>query len=452
GGTDLNAGAKKYQQLNRATFVAEWAEVLADLPANGDVVAWEALPKGKQHILVIDHHLPLPDRDAGSLRMFNILDLLQRLGHQVTFLPDNLANIPPYGDNLQKRGVQVVYHPHIKSIRGYLEKHGTKFDTVILTRCDFARKHLSNVRHHAPQARVIFDTVDLHFLRQEREAALAQDPVLKQKAEEKKCDEFEVIEQSDETWVVSDFEQALLRSELPHSSIEVMSMIVDAPGSTTPFSLRHDYLFIGSFQHAPNVDAVLFFTAEIYPIIAARLPSAKFYIIGPKAPPAIIALGNENIIVAGFQPDVQTYFDSVRLSIAPLRFGAGVKGKINQSMGLGVPVVATSLAVEGMSLTAGEEVLIADDPETFAAALIGLYKTETLWQRISDNALAKTRALYSETAAKERLSHLFSQAHRDSFAQTLASARLPYMASKGAHEASPNGLLEVKGPASQSSL
>ena len=161
--------------------------------------------------------------------------------------------------------------------------------------------------------------------------------------------------------MVSDFEQDLLRSERPDKSIEVVSNIVDIPGSATPFSLRHDFLFIGSFQHPPNIDAVLFFTKEIYPLIQPRLPNANFYVIGDKAPPAVVALASENIIITGFQPDVRPYFDGVKLSIAPLRWGAGVKGKVNQSMGFGVPVVATTVAVEGMALTNREDILIADD-------------------------------------------------------------------------------------------
>src|SRR5206468_1589650 len=119
---------------------------------------------------------------------------------------------------------------------------------------------------------------------------------------------------------------------------------------------------------------------------------AKFYILGDQAPPEIVALATEKIIVAGLQRDVRPFFDSVRLSVAPLRFGAGVKGKINQSMAFGVPVVATSLAAEGTELRDREEILVADEPEDFAQALIELYESEDLWNRLSDNGLTKTRA------------------------------------------------------------
>ena len=414
GGTDLNAGAKRYQEINRATFAQAWADVLSQEPINADVVAKEALKSGQKRILVIDHHLPTPDRDSGSLRMFQILKILHWLGHRVTFIPDNLSGIPAYARELQKRGIEVLRHPYIKSIRQYLETHGQTFDVVILSRCDFARKHIADVRRHAPHSRVIFDTVDLHFLRQDREADLMQDPEIKRMALEKQKVEYDLIDQADETWVVSEFEKEVLSGARPDKSIEVVSNIVDAPGSATPFSLRHDFLFIGSFQHTPNVDAVIFFLSEIFPLIGARLPEAKFYVIGDKVPPAVVALTNENVIVTGFQPDVRPYFDAVKLSIAPLRWGAGVKGKINQSMGLGVPVVATSVAAEGMELTNGRDVLIADTAEEFAAAMIELYRSQDLWTKISEQGIEKTKAKYSIEAARKQLSRLLDDEHRSS--------------------------------------
>src|SRR5213079_1983130 len=186
---------------------------------------------------------------------------------------------------------------------------------------------------------------------------------------------------------------------------------VDVPGSATPFLLRNDFLFIGGFQHKPNIDAVLFFARDILPIVQARLPDAKFYIIGDKAPPAVVALASENIIVTGLQPNVRPFFDSVKLSVAPLRYGAGVKGKINQSMAFGVPVVATSLAIEGMGLVDGEDIVVADEPKEFGRALIELYQSEELWTRLSENGIRKTRALYSPDAARKKIEFLFSDDH-----------------------------------------
>ncbi len=407
-GTDLTSGTKRYQEVNRKTFIDSWAETLAEKPENGDVAAFDAPKDGAKRILVIDHHLPMHDRDSGSLRMFQILTLLHKLGHQVTFLPDNLADIPPYGDDLRKRGIEVLHHPYTSKIDDYLEKEGRRHDVVILSRCDFARKHMEHVRQFAPQSRVIFDTVDLHFLRTHREAELTQDPAIQEVGREKEEAEYRLIDRADETWVVSTAEKELLSQARPATVVHVVSNIVESPGSALPFSARRDFLFIGSFQHTPNIDAVIFFAREIYPRVQPELPAAKFFIIGDKAPPEVIALADENVIVTGLVPDARPYFDNVKLSIAPLRYGAGVKGKVNQSMGLGVPVIATSIAVEGMGLAHREDVMIADDPADFARALLEVYSSPELWERISEAGVRKTEAMFSRATAERQLRRLFS--------------------------------------------
>jgi GT2 family glycosyltransferase len=411
GGTDITTGTKKHQDINRSTFAKTWAAELVTKPVNGDAAFVRQAPAGRKNILVIDHYVPSPDRDSGSLRMFQILKLLRQLGHHVTFIPDNLANVPHYTRKLQKRGIEVVYHPYVKNVREYLISHGSDFEAVVLSRCDFARKHIADVRRHAPRSRIIFDTVDLHSLRAHREAQITVDPEAREKARQKEELEYDLIGQADETWVTSSVEQKLLQEKWPEKSIQLVSNIVDIPGSSTPFELRRDFLFIGGFQHTPNTDAVLFFLTKIYPIVKARLREAKFYIIGDKPPPEVVALAGENIVITGLQRDVRPFFESARLSIAPLRFGAGVKGKINQSMAWGVPVVATSVAVEGMELTFGEDVLVADEPEEFARSLVALYESPELWNRLSQNGIEKTRSLYSTEIARERLERLFNNQH-----------------------------------------
>jgi GT2 family glycosyltransferase len=432
GGIDLSTGTKKHQDINRSTFAETWAVELTAKPATGDLGFLHQPPPGRKNILVIDHHLPMPDKDAGSVRMFHILNILHQLGHRVTFIPDNLADIPPYGNELQKRGIEIIYRPYFKKVGEYLISHGSEFDAVVLSRCDFARKHIADTRLYAPQSRIIFDTVDLHFVRTDREAQITSDPQTREKARQKEELEYDLIDQADETWVVSSVEQKILREARPDKSVEIVSTIAEIPGSKNPFALRRDWLFIGGFQHTPNIDAVLFFLRRIYPLVSEHLRDAKFYIIGDKAPPEIVALATERIIVAGLQRDVRPFFDSVKLSVAPLRFGAGIKGKINQSMGFGVPVVATSLAVEGMPLTNRKDILVADEPEDFARALIELYESEELWNRLSENGIKKTRAMYSVDVAREKLRALFSDEHlTSSGSQSVFAQRDVAMAAKG---------------------
>src|SRR5262249_23300680 len=162
------------------------------------------------------------------------------------------------------------------------------------------------------QSRIIFDTVDLHFLREQGEAQLTGDPEIQRKAQETKQQEYSLIDRCDETWVVSSAEQRLLRQDWPGKSIRLVSNIVDVPGSGTPFEVRRDWFFIGGFKHPPNIDAVIFFLKKIYPLVSERLGDAKFYILGENPPPEIVALANDRIIVAGLQRDVRPFFDSVR--------------------------------------------------------------------------------------------------------------------------------------------
>jgi O-antigen biosynthesis protein len=422
GGTDLSAGAKKYQEINRSKFQEKWAEVLTTKPANGDVASWERLGPGCKHILVIDHQVPMPDRDSGSVRMFQILTILGQLGHRVTFIPANLAHNPTYSDELRKRGIEVFMRPHLRDMEQYLQRHGIILDAVVLSRWGTAEKHLPAVRRYAGQSRIIFDTVDLHFVRTAREAKIARTAESINRARATQAQELELIGDVDETWVVSEVERQLLLQDWPDRKIEVVSNIVDVAEPRTSFSGRAGLLFIGSFLHPPNVDAVLFFANEIQPLLAQRIRGFRCYIIGNKPPPEIMALASDAIIVTGPVSDVRSYFESVRLSVAPIRYGAGVKGKINQSMGLGLPVVATSAAVEGMSLTNGEDVLVADDPAQFAECVIEVYNSEGIWTRLSTNGLETTRKLYSPQVARQTLARLFDD---DRIAPVLHSASSP---------------------------
>src|SRR5437660_6207622 len=275
GGTDLATGTKKHQDINRSIFAEAWAAELMVRPANGDLALLRRPPTGRKNILVIDHYIPSPDRDSGSLRMFQILKLLRQLGHRVTFIPDNLANVPVYTRKLQKRGIEVVYHPYVRNVRDYLISHGCDFDIVVLSRCDFARKHIADVRRHAPRSRIIFDTVDLHSLRAHREAQISVDPEAREKARQIEEMEYDLIRQADETWVTSSVEQKLLQERSPEKSIQLVSNIVDIPGSSTPLELRRGFLFIGCFPHTPQTRALLCFLGEYYRMVQGRSRRAR---------------------------------------------------------------------------------------------------------------------------------------------------------------------------------
>jgi glycosyltransferase involved in cell wall biosynthesis len=162
-------------------------------------------------------------------------------------------------------------------------------------------------------------------------------------------------------------------------------------------------LFIGGFRHAPNGDAICWFVREVLPLVHRELPDLRLHILGSDVPDEVRALASDRVAVEGYVADVQPFFERCRLSIAPLRYGAGVKGKINQSMSHGVPCVATTVAVEGMELRPGEDVLVADDAEAFAARVVELYRNEALWRRLSANSLRNVERFFSVQVAERNL-------------------------------------------------
>lgn len=403
GGTDVTHGVKRHQVVNEKKFAARWLQHLsqhADVTMPLDIVKDRG---ARGRVLVVDAVMLQPDRDSGSLRMFNLVVLMRRLGFKVTFMPSNLDALGSYGAELRRRGIEVLSRPHVSDAGEFIDAHGREYDLIVLSRPDVAGPFLPRARRAAPRARIVYDTVDLHHVRQRREALLAADAELLRKSDERRDEELGLARLADETWVVSDVEKRALDEELPDARIRVVSNVHEVPGSAAPFAARRDLMFLGGFGHPPNTDAVLYFVNEILPRIRERLPEVRLYVVGNKPPESIRALGSYHVIVTGFVPELASYLAGCRLTVAPLRYGAGVKGKINMSMAHGVPVVATPLAVEGMQLVDGEQVLVAGDAAGFADAVVRLYQDEALWNALSQNGIAHTEKHFSFAAAAAAL-------------------------------------------------
>jgi GT2 family glycosyltransferase/glycosyltransferase involved in cell wall biosynthesis len=410
-GTDTGAGPKAAQVRNQAVFAEKWHHQLrAHLPPGDPDAA--AFGHGRRPtVLVVDVLTPQPDRDSGSLRLVNLMRLLREEGAHVVFLPADLAHDGRYTTDLQQLGVEAWHAPFAPRIIGWLAQHGARFDAAIVCRHYVASQFLPVLRKHAPQARLVFDTVDLHYLRERRGAQVAGDAALARTAERTRTLELGVIAASDLTWVVSSVERDLLASDAPRAPVQVLSNLHRIAGPGAPFAHRRDLVFVGGFRHPPNVDAVEWFVREVFPHVRARLPEVEFHCIGGDVPPAIAALaGVAGVRVHGHVADIAPYMDGARLALAPLRYGAGVKGKINLSMAHGQPVVATSCAVEGMHLRAGEDVLVADDAQGFAAAVVRAYEDETLWSRLAGNGLRNVETHFSLDAGRAVVRELVARA------------------------------------------
>jgi glycosyltransferase involved in cell wall biosynthesis len=282
-------------------------------------------------------------------------------------------------------------------------RHGSSLHAVILCRHTVAGQYAALVREHAPQARLVFDTVDLHFLREQRAAELSGSAAMARQAQASRRSELALIEQCDVTFVVSSHERSLLASELPHARIELLSNIHEIHGCGRPFAERKDLVFIGGFGHPPNADAVHWISQEILPRLREQIPDIRVHVLGDIPNSARRELATPGLELHGRVPDLSPWLESCVASLAPLRFGAGVKGKINMAMSYGVPVIATTLAVEGMQLEHERDVLVADDGAAFVQAVVSLRQSEAIWTSLSERGLENVRRHFSAEAAAATL-------------------------------------------------
>jgi O-antigen biosynthesis protein len=407
-GTDTNTGIKRYQTINHQKFQERWTKTLEHHRPNAMFPHLEKERNVQKRALVVDARILMPDNDSGSLRMFRLVRILQKMGYKVTFVPDNLQYHPRYTQDMQVLGIECLYYPYVKDLAGYLHHHGHLFDVVLLSRVDVAERHIAAVRERCGRAKILFDTVDLHFLREQRQAELSSDRLMLEAALVRKHQELNIARQADVTLVVSPVEIEVFQQEAPDIRLALLSNVHDTKATSRVFSERRDILFIGSFEHPPNVDAMLWFIKEVLPLLHSHQPDIRLRVIGANPPKTITSLANDRVLIDGFISDIEPIFNDIRLSVAPLRYGAGVKGKINSSMAYGVPVVATTIAAEGMDLVDGEDVLIADSPEAFAAAIMRIYKDEQLWSRLVDGGKRNIERCFSSAVAERQLTEILS--------------------------------------------
>jgi len=399
-GTDITQGAMAYQVENSKKLFERWQQRLQAHQAPGVDVDNAKDRRATQRVLVLDHFTPTPDQDSGSIDTYNYMLLLREMDFQVTFIPENnFLYMPKYTTALQCAGIEVLYTPYVTSVEQHLREYGKRYDLAFLSRPGVAKRHLKTIRKLCPNAKVLYHTMDLHFLRMSREAELLQSARAKQEAIEMKKLELALMAEADISTVVSTEELAIVQQSLPNLNVKLLPYARNIEGATKSFYERRDVVFVGGYQHAPNVDAVKYFVEKIMPLLRTRLPGVHFYAVGSKPPEEIKGLAAEDVIITGFVEDLTPLLDKMRVSVAPLRYGAGIKGKIGTAMAVGLPVVATSLAVEGMSFTGGEHILVADGSEAFADAVVRLYQDEALWNKISRDGLAFAEQAWGAEAA-----------------------------------------------------
>lgn len=407
-GTDLAAGIKQHQALNQTTFRDKWSSELEQQPAVGTALERAVDWRARGRVLVVDAMTPEPTRDSGSLRLTAILRLLDEQGWHAMFLPDDGHASAAETAALGALGCEMLCRPAVPDLPTWLREHGSELHAIMLCRHTVAGQYASLVRKYAPQARLIFDTVDLHFLREQRAAELSGNATMMRQAELSRRSELALIEQCDVTFVVSPHERALLAELLPQARVELLSNIHEIHGCGLPYADRHDLVFIGGYGHPPNSDAIRWIAHEILPRLREALPEIRLHVLGDIPDSVRSELATPGLELHGRVTDLAPWLDTCLASLAPLRFGAGVKGKINMAMSYGVPVIATHVAVEGMQLSHGVDVLVADDVAGYAEAVQQLRTNSLLWEELSGHSLENVRRHFSMSAADEVLRRILN--------------------------------------------
>jgi len=401
-GTDPFTGVKRHQEINRATFAEKWREALRRQPAPHTPVA-VAIHHRRPHILVMDALMPDPNRDAGSVQMMGLLRLLRELGWRVSFMADNRRATPAEILRLGQLGVETLCTPWSPALPTWLRREGHGLGAILVSRYYVAAPNLPLFRRHAPQAKLLLELADVHFLREQRAAQHTGDAALARRAEQTRRHELATVAACDTTLVVSTVERDLLARDLPQANVEIVPNMHEIHPGRSPFAARDGLLFVGGFGHPPNVDAIRWLAGEIYPRIRAERPDITLHLVGDMPDNARREFDGCGIVVHGRIADLSPMLEARRIALAPLRYGAGVKGKVNMAMSNGLPVVATSVAAEGMWLRDGDNALLADDADSFAAAVLRLYDDEALWLRLSEAGLANVREHFSFDVARAAL-------------------------------------------------
>lgn len=408
-GTDLSTGGKSSQARNQSVFSAKWSERLAEqYPPDASLVRLASRRPRAPRAIVMDYQIPTPDQDSGSRRMFELLQLLTEAGLAVTFIPEvRPPQHEPYAAVLQRLGLEVRRGP--EDLESVLEGLAPELALVVLARPIVAEAHMATVRRLAPAAKVVYDTVDLHFLRERRRAEVEKSAEARQQAELHYETEMRLAAEADATLVVSPVEQELLLGEDPSLRVRVLPNIHADQHAGLPYAERKGLLFVGSFPHPPNRDAARWLVEEILPLVHQALPGVPVNIVGSQPTEEIMGLSRDNVTVLGWVPDLTHLYRSSRVFVAPLRYGAGMKGKVGESLSYGLPVVTTRIGAEGMGLEDGNDVLIADDAAGFAEAVVRLYESRELWSSVAAAGRRTIAERYSPGAVRPIVGQLLEE-------------------------------------------
>ena len=411
-GRSLTDRLKSYQVRNQRTFQQRWLAVLSHqhLPNGEHVMRARDRARARDIILVIDHFVPEPDRDAGSRTMLCIIRGLLQLGMVVKFWPHNLYCTPGYTEALQDIGVEVAYGGDASTFHQWLADNAGDIDHVLLCRPQVAAAFLPELKQHHGIS-LLYYGADLHFRRMRLESQVLDDCCIAQQAVAMETLERSVWHDVDVVLYPSDEETAIVTDTEP----DVVARTL-LPYSFTDFAAPRApvaepiILFVGSFLHSPNRDAVLWFVDQVLPLIRVRVPTARLIIAGSNPPPDVHALADEAVSVRANVGDreLRRLYRATRVAVVPLRYGAGVKLKVVEALREGLPLVTTSIGAQGL-WGLGAVASICDEPLGFADAVCTLLTNGATWAERSVAQVDYAAARYSEAAFRDSLVQALAQ-------------------------------------------
>jgi GT2 family glycosyltransferase/SAM-dependent methyltransferase len=396
---------------NHALFCAKWARALNRQPAaEAPAFIMRERRPANGVILVMEDRVPEPDKNAGAKAILGYLELLVGLGLKILFYPHDGRPSPGYTAVLEQMGIEVLHHPVV--ISDWLHINGRHLDYVWASRPYVSGPLIDQILRDTG-AMILYLTHDLHHVREMRRYALDREPMVLDEARRVREIELDLLRKADAILSFSADEAAHIRTLIPDARVCVTPLFFyDAARDRQPIDVqaRHDLLFIGGFNHPPNVDAAIWLVREVMPLVWASHGQALVHLVGAYAPDEIRALAGPQVDVAGHVPALATMFARCRVSINPLRFGAGVKGKILDSLDANLPVVTTSVGNEGIGLIDGQEVLIGDTPQELAAHIVALLDDDALCRRLAAAGAAFLHRRFSRASAQAAISDLLGLA------------------------------------------
>ena len=440
GGPEVNSRSQELQARNKPKFIAKWIRQIEKRRSNVYEVRRDP---DREQVLVI---LPFPamaDRASGERRWFRTLEMLAER-YQVVLLVRNGVSATRYVSALEELGI-TVFHTDTTKMRHLGHEvagplwidfpkilQANRFKAVISAFYHVAAQYYDEVRQYSPDSLLIIDSVDLHFAREYKRAQVSGEDADFWTAEETRRIELDWYRKVDMVLTVSEDERQVLKAIDPHLHVELMPDIHPLPEvrrAANPDGL----VYVGNFNHPPNEDAVLHFVEAILPRIRKRLPGVPFTAVGNNPPPSVQALAGEGIEITGYVPDIQPYLAENRLAVVPLRYGAGVKGKVAEALAARIPLVVTPIGAEGTGGVDGRDFLVAEDDDAFVDAVVRLYDDKALQEAFTQNGAELVRRCFSRQNAERAWQPVFesvSQGRRHSN-QPLPAATAFELASSG---------------------